>query len=262
MAPILSLFRESKLKRKTLSQDAVSVTRDEKHLQIKINLPVTFKIRDTAANLKLLVVLLRLLTTVGEVNILTFQQIAALLGYPDRRNVNNFWREFESHGGDVLAYLSRKVELAKYASVIESFALKNLLLPIHLMYKQFCLAYTVKMSYPSFCKYLGQINATTVISCAQKMVHEHSLGDGAVQILRLLGSQSNVPVLCDQLLEHSKRFASKPGKASKPPVSMQRQNLCLLVHYLVGKGMNMQTIGMILNVSKVIPIALFVMKSS
>ncbi len=142
------------------------------------------------------------------------------------------------------------MELAKYASVIESFALKNLLLPIHLMYKQFCLAHTVKMSYPSFCKYLGQISALPIINASQKLIQERVTGDGAVQILRLLGSQSNVPVLCDQLLEHSTKFTPKPDKACKPPISMKRQNLCLLVHYLVGKGMNMQTIGMILNVSK------------
>lgn len=38
----------------------------------------------------------------------TYQQIADALAYKDRRDVNNYWREFEARGGTMLGFLTRK----------------------------------------------------------------------------------------------------------------------------------------------------------
>lgn len=48
----------------------------------------------------------------------TYQQIADALGYHDRRDVNNYWREFEASGRQLLPFLQRKRKVD--ASVVEA----------------------------------------------------------------------------------------------------------------------------------------------
>lgn len=63
---------------------------------------------DTWNNRKLLMILLRLLKGADGKPLMTFEEIAKALGYADRRNVNNFFREFQQCGMDFLEYLRRK----------------------------------------------------------------------------------------------------------------------------------------------------------
>lgn len=48
----------------------------------------------------------------------TYQQIADALGYHDRRDVNNYWREFEASGRQLFPFLQRKRKVD--ASVVEA----------------------------------------------------------------------------------------------------------------------------------------------
>jgi len=57
-------------------------------------------------------------------------------------------------------------------------------------------------------------------------------------------------VICDRLLEQAEVRRVEPKTESSLKSSLSRQNLCLLVHYLMGSGLNMDTIAMLLNVSK------------
>jgi transposase-like protein len=198
-------------------------------------------------------VFLRLLVGKGGINLLTFQQIADLFDYPDRRNVNNFWREFEQHGHDILAYLSRKVDLIDCIPRIESFVINNLLLPMSVMHQEFVSQYKLKMSSVTFYKYASQINAMSVLKQAQKLLSEKTAGGDTIHLLKLLAGQYNVPVLCDKLVEQieTKKVSPTPKTVkSKPYSSMERKNLCLLVHYLVGSNMNLETIALLLNTCK------------
>ncbi|MCI5116263.1 MAG: DDE domain-containing protein [Candidatus Electrothrix sp. AW1] len=73
-----------------------------------------FQIADTKSNRKVLMVILRSLQhPVTERPLFTFKKIADAFGYPDRRNVNNYWRDFEQCGQDILSYIRRKRKVDK-----------------------------------------------------------------------------------------------------------------------------------------------------
>jgi len=66
------------------------------------------EIPDTASNRRGLMIFLRCLRTAEGRPVVTFERLAEGLGYADRRNVHNFWMEFEACGGDLEAFLVRK----------------------------------------------------------------------------------------------------------------------------------------------------------
>jgi len=234
------------------TQTAVTVVRQDGKIVIQINCPISFSLPFTIANLKFLAVFLRLLFKLSGEKVLTLQQTADVLGYKDRRDVDNYCREFIRKGCDLAALLSRKVQLLQYVALIESFVLQNLLLPLNVMHQKFTAQHRVKMSYPTFCKYVGQLDASSVVRQAQKLLWNKMSGGDTINLLRILADQHNVPVICDQLLEYAKAFGPKQKQANTAsfPLNMQRRNLCLLVHYLMGKGMNQSTIAMLLNTSR------------
>jgi transposase-like protein len=67
------------------------------------------EIRDTWANRKVLFIILRLLRSpeTGKA-LFTYQCIADAFGYADRRNIHNFWQEFQQCVEDFESYLRRK----------------------------------------------------------------------------------------------------------------------------------------------------------
>jgi len=68
-----------------------------------------FELADTKSNKKSCMVWLRGLRSPKNGKVLyTYQEIAEAFGYSDRRNVNNYWREFEACDKDMLNFLVRK----------------------------------------------------------------------------------------------------------------------------------------------------------
>ena len=63
---------------------------------------------DTWSNRRGLMIMLRCLRTATGRPLVTYEQLAAGLGYADRRNVHNFWMEFEACGSDLEAFLVRR----------------------------------------------------------------------------------------------------------------------------------------------------------
>jgi transposase-like protein len=238
------------MKTKCNRKPAVSVSVNEEAIEVSLNVPVRFSLRRTKANIKFIIVFLRLLLSKDGIELCTFQEIARMFGYADRRNVNNFWREFQQHDYDILGFLSRKVDFADCVPLIEDFVAKNLILPISEMHRKFFETYGIKMSLATFEKYLSQTCSVKLLKQAQKQLSQKMCGGGAVNILRLLAAQNNVPVLCDNLLEKAMVKKDKPRRDSVIRSSLSRQNLCLLVHYLVASGLNLKTIALLLNVSK------------
>ncbi len=77
-------------------------------LQIKLPGGLWLEMADSWANRRGLMIFLRCLRRPDGRFLMTFEAIAGELGYADRRNVQNFWAEFEACGEDVEAYLRRK----------------------------------------------------------------------------------------------------------------------------------------------------------
>lgn len=238
------------MKQKTSPKPSVSVSLDGDVVQVSLNVPVRFSLPKTKINLKFIIVFLRLLICRNGAHLCTFEEIAGMLGYSDRRNINNFWREFQQHNYDILAYLSRKVDLVGCIPLIEEFAAKNLILPIAEMHRKFVETSAIKMSLATFQKYLSQTCSVKLLNQAQKLLIQKFSGSGAVEILRLLADQHNVPVLCDKILEKAETKKERPKPVSTMKSTLSRRNLCLLVHYLVASGLNLKTIALLLNVSK------------
>lgn len=229
---------------------AVEVSMNEEAIVVSLNIPVRFSIPRTKPNIKFIIVFLRLLFAGDGSRLCTFSDIAMMFGYADRRNVNNYWREFEQQGSDILGFLSRKVDFVECIPLIEDFVAKNMILPIAEMHRKFVETYAIKMSMPTFQKYLSQTCSVKLLIQAQKLLINKQSGSGAVEILRLLADQHNVPVLCDRILEKTKTKKESPKPDSAMKSTLNRRNLCLLVHYLVASGLNLKTIALLLNVSK------------
>jgi len=238
------------MKKNATKKQDVCLSTDHDHIEVSIKVPIRFRLPNTVANNKLIMVFLRLLLRKDGSQLCTFQGIAHFLGYADRRDVNNFWREFEDQGFDILAFLSRKVDLVACVPLIEDFVARNILLPVTEMHRKFVEKHAIKMSLVTFQKYLSQTCSLKLLRLTQKLLLEKTCGSGAVSILRLLADQHNVPVICDGLLEQAKVKRTEPTIASGLNSGLKRINLCMLVHYLVGSGMNLQTIALLLNVSK------------
>ncbi len=209
------------------------------HIHVKINVPTSFKIANTKANYKFIIVFLRLICGENGKTICTFQQIANMLGYADRRNINNFWREFEMCNFDLLSFLTRKVQLTSYMPLLEDFVADNLILPINEMHRKFVDVHKIQMSYPSFKKYVSQVCSLKILKKFQNLLNQRLQGSGAINILKLLANQDNVPKICDRMLSNTKPNTSEPKPESLLKSTLSRQNLCLLVHYLIASGLNL-----------------------
>lgn len=69
---------------------------------------VALEIPDSWANRRGAMIFLRCLRNEEGQPLLTYERIAQMLGYPDRRNVHNFWMEFVACGEDLEAFLRRR----------------------------------------------------------------------------------------------------------------------------------------------------------
>ena len=238
------------MKKNVAKKQDICLSTDNDHIEVTIKVPIRFRLPHTVANLKFVMVFLRLLLRKDGSLLCTFQVIAQLFSYADRRNVNNYWREFEQHGFDILAFLSRKVDLVACIPLLEDFLARNILLPVTDMHRKFMKEHEKQMSLATFQKYLSQTCSLKLLRLTQKLLLQKTCGSGAVSILRLLADQHNVPVICDGLLEQAKIKRVEPKIESGLKSCLKRKNLCMLVHYLVGSGLNLQTIALLLNVSK------------
>ena len=67
-----------------------------------------FELPDTPANRRGAMILLRGLHRRDGWPLVTYERLAQQLGYADRRNVHNFWAEFEACDADLAAFLQRR----------------------------------------------------------------------------------------------------------------------------------------------------------
>jgi transposase-like protein len=126
-----------------------------------------------AGNRKVLSILGRELKRVesGE-SVLTFQEIADSLGYADRRNVQNFHREFRESGEEMQPFLSRKSSKKDQSfGKIEQQILASPFLPLHKQYLAFIEGHPeASLSEPTFRKYVNEIDGSTILKRMQHLV--------------------------------------------------------------------------------------------
>jgi len=93
----------------TQSEDNGSAQpRQPKTFQILLPMGLWFALPDTWSNRRGAMILLRGLHRRDGWPLVTYEHLAQALGYADRRNVHNFWAEFETCGGDLAAFLQRR----------------------------------------------------------------------------------------------------------------------------------------------------------
>lgn len=76
--------------------------------QLFLPMGLWFELPDTPANRRGAMILLRGLHRRDGWPLVTYERLARELGYADRRNVHNFWAEFEACGGALAAFLQRR----------------------------------------------------------------------------------------------------------------------------------------------------------
>jgi transposase-like protein len=93
----------------TLREDTGSPDlRQPDTLCILLPMGLWFELPDTWANRRGAMILLRGLRRRDGWPLVTYEHLAHALGYADRRNVHNFWAEFEACGADLAAFFQRR----------------------------------------------------------------------------------------------------------------------------------------------------------
>lgn len=80
-------------------------------LCILLPMGLWFELPDTWANRRGAMILLRGLRRRDGWPLVTYEHLAQALGYADRRNVHNFWAEFEACGAELAAFLQRRKQV-------------------------------------------------------------------------------------------------------------------------------------------------------
>lgn len=93
----------------TQSEDTVSAPpRQPPTFCILLPMGLSLTLPDTWANRRGAMIVLRGLLRRDGCPVVTYEHLAQELGYADRRNVHNFWAEFEACGGDLGAFFQRR----------------------------------------------------------------------------------------------------------------------------------------------------------
>jgi transposase-like protein len=93
----------------TQSEDNASAPpRQPKTLQLRLPMGLWFELPDTWSNRRGAMILVRGLHRRDGWPLVTYEHLAREFGYADRRNVHNFWAEFEACGRDLAAFCQRR----------------------------------------------------------------------------------------------------------------------------------------------------------
>jgi transposase-like protein len=206
---------------------------------------------DTPANEKIMIVLAHSIRQLdGTKAGLTFQEISEILGHADRQWSNNFWREYEAAGGDILAYLKRKKRLEDEAfSLIETQILAQPLLSLSAHYQRFCAAHPeLTMCRATFDHYVSQVDGCRLLQRIQQLLVTEKVSlDSDFYLQELLNRLEITP---NQRKEIRELFPSAAAgetavetKAVNP--SEPKNELKILVLLLYASGMSLEMLGLL-----------------
>ncbi len=218
---------------------------------IKIKVPIVLEIPKTESNRKLLAVFLRLIFFACCENLFTFQEIANILGFNDRRDIDNYYREFKKKGYDFLGLLTRKVDLSKYVDIIQKIVIDNPFLTVPELFLIFKGKFPlVKMCAVSFNKYLSQANTCLILQSIHKNISKKGNYWDKNHLFSYLLKNNENPVVKKRIEEMKEsEIETKPEKVSVK-IKLSTQTKSFLVKFLVGASMSYQMIAFIMGMSK------------
>ncbi len=192
----------------TPTEDSVS-TAPRQALPLCIMLPMGmwFALPDTWANRRGAMILLRGLHQRDGRPLVTDEYLAQALGYADRRNVHNFWAEFEASGSDLAAFMQRRKKVdAEVIARCEQIWTAHPLWTCGQVHAEF------RRRWPESGEQLNEQNIRTaghqVGFVGIQSVLRRQLADGQVHYKE--------PVLLDTLLELAQAGAQAQAKAATP----------------------------------------------
>lgn len=236
-------------------RDSISVEKNDDLLTIHINCPATFEIKDTKNNLKVLYILLRLFKSQKGKNLVTFSRISALFGLKSRQDSNNFYRDFLASGEDILHFLQRKKKLNKAFPIIEKQILANPLLPIGEHFKEFLRCNPeFKMTEATFKSYASRIDALKIKKRYDQLITKKEIKPDKERFLKEIieeeatSTQQRKTILSvfPELQQEQKEVVKEASFLSH----FDKFGKNIIVMYLIACGLNYQTLGLLMGVSK------------
>ena len=198
------------------------------------------ELKESPANRKTLSVLVRELKFVESgTPVLTFQEIADELGYADRRNVQNFHKEYKNSGENFQDFLSRNnSKKEKSFPTIEAQILAAPLLSPHKQYSAFIEEHPeLSVSPSTFNKYVNEIESIKILRRVRQLVSKE---EGRLNVSRYLkelltmakfhpAKKKEIVELFPHLEEENQRNAdTKAIDVSSPPA--QKKLLVVLLY--------------------------------
>ncbi len=237
----------------------ISVKSDDDIFSIQFSGEGSFELKNTPSNQKVLYVFLRKFKTSSGKHLLTFQNISEIFDLKSRQDSNNFYREFQASGGDILSYLKRKKKFEEALPLIEKEALACPILSIKEHYDEFIGKYPeFKMSYITYCKYFSEIDSKKLKDSYDRYISKGKCNINKEKLLQEL--------LYDEHLDNTKakqirkiipesetKKEQKIKEAEKEVSFLQNvpaYGKSILVMFLVACGLNYEVLSMLLGVSK------------
>ncbi len=192
----------------TPTEDTVSIApRQALPLCIMLPMGLWFELPDTWANRRGAMILLRGLRQRDGRPLVTYEYLAQALGYADRRNVHNFWAEFEASGSDLAAFMQRRKKVdAEVVASCEQIWTAHPLWTCAQVHAEF------RRRWPEPGEHLSEQNIRTaghqVGFLGMQSVLRRQLADGQVQYQE--------PVLLETLLELAQVGAQAQAKVAVP----------------------------------------------
>jgi transposase-like protein len=206
------------------------------------------ELKDTQPNRKALSVIIRELKSCESGKpVFTFQEIADSLGYEARQNTNNFYREFQANGEDVLAFLSRKNTLKEQVfPLIEAQVLESPWLAPHDHYVAFCQHYPdTSISEATFREYVNEIESVKILNRRKYLISGTQDGlNTEVYIRELLacatfspGKQKEIVTVFPEVVQGEDSPASrKPLDVANPTI---QKKLLVVLFYVCNVSQEM-----------------------
>jgi transposase-like protein len=214
--------------------------------------------QNTDENQKALVVFLRLLTCpeTGK-ELFTYQQIADGFGKNDRRDIDNFVRDFHKRGGNFLTYLSRQNRKKdRLFPVIESQVLEAPLLSVPDHYRMFCETYPQEgICEHTFRSYVNDIAVTKILKRLRRLGFKK---EQSLDVQRYLQELIDLPSLSrvkrqevvEQFPEVEPLSTSQARRKSGERLAWAGLGFKLLSVVLYACGLSQEMLALLFGVSK------------
>jgi transposase-like protein len=221
---------------------------DDNYFILSFLVPISIKIPSCLGLKKLLAVFLRFIYFESGKQFFTYQNIADILGYNSRQDVENFFAIFKERGSDLVAFMTRKVEYSSYVEPIQKLIEKNPFLSVHELYLKFRKIKVI--SEECFKKYLSQVNTCTILKTIHSQIDKKEAGWDKGKLISYLAKHIDDQVVKKKIENINSANTEKVSKISSTKMNLSTMNKCFLVMFLVGSGMSYEQISFLFGFSK------------